>query len=214
MICASSRTLTPASGPLHCFPKRLCEPAPRRRGDEVLHRGLHAFLLDRHAGELEPHLDAGERAHQREVVEIAEMADAEHLAARACPGRCRATCRSASRMILRSAVGVVARPASARRSASRSTRADRRTGSRAPRRAPRAASPRRGARGARTPLSRPSSSSSIVERLAQAVEQVGRRRVREVAGLVGCEHLVPVPVASAAASRSCDAASALSRDAR
>src|SRR5262245_6492195 len=80
MICANSRTLTPASGPgitqLSDFARRRL-----RRAGQILHRGLHAFLLHRHAGEAEAHLHAGERAHQREIVEVAEMADAEHLAA-------------------------------------------------------------------------------------------------------------------------------------
>src|SRR4051812_41326029 len=48
---------------------------------EIVHRGDYAALLHRHAGERETHLDAGERAHQHEIVEVTEMADAEHLAA-------------------------------------------------------------------------------------------------------------------------------------
>ena len=68
----------------------------------------HLPSCDRHAGERKAHLDAGQRAHQRQVVEVAEVADAEHLAARACRGRCRATCRSASRIDLAQRVGVVA----------------------------------------------------------------------------------------------------------
>jgi hypothetical protein len=40
----------------------------------------HSALLVRHAGELESHLDAGERAGEREVVEIAKMPDAKYLA--------------------------------------------------------------------------------------------------------------------------------------
>src|SRR5204862_4684078 len=48
---------------------------------EIVHRGDDAALLHRHAGERETHLDAGERAHQHEIVEVTEMADAEHVAA-------------------------------------------------------------------------------------------------------------------------------------
>src|SRR5690349_23817265 len=46
---------------------------------EILHRRLRAALLVRHAGDLQPHLHAGERARQREVVEVAEVADAKDL---------------------------------------------------------------------------------------------------------------------------------------
>src|SRR5450759_5107702 len=47
---------------------------------EVGHRGRDATLLVRDAGKSQPHFDAGERAHQREIVEVAKVADAEHLA--------------------------------------------------------------------------------------------------------------------------------------
>src|SRR6202048_1896180 len=50
------------------------------RGFEITHRRLHAALAVRHAGEREPHLDPGERPHDGEIVGVAEMADAEHLA--------------------------------------------------------------------------------------------------------------------------------------
>src|SRR5438132_14315461 len=52
----------------------------RDGGDDVVHRGLHAALLVRHAGERERHLGAGERAHHHQLVGVAEMTDAEHLA--------------------------------------------------------------------------------------------------------------------------------------
>src|SRR5437868_4870220 len=48
---------------------------------QIVHRGVNAALLHRHAGEREPHFNAGQRAHEHEIVEVAEMADAEHLAA-------------------------------------------------------------------------------------------------------------------------------------
>src|SRR5690242_2926397 len=51
-----------------------------RAAGQVLHRRLYTFPFHLHAGELETHLHAGQRAHQREIVEIAEVADAEHLA--------------------------------------------------------------------------------------------------------------------------------------
>src|SRR5205807_6747714 len=50
------------------------------RGFEIIHRRLHAALAVRHAGEREPHLDAGERPHDGQIVGVAEVADAEHLA--------------------------------------------------------------------------------------------------------------------------------------
>src|SRR6267142_3148975 len=46
---------------------------------EMLKGREHAALLVRHSGELETHLDAGERAGEREVVEIAEMPDAKYF---------------------------------------------------------------------------------------------------------------------------------------
>ena len=51
----------------------------RMRGEEI-HRRLHAAAGERDAGELQAHLDAGERGHQGQVVAVAEVADAEHAA--------------------------------------------------------------------------------------------------------------------------------------
>jgi hypothetical protein len=60
-------------------------PGPRRCGgrDRALslrhqhrHRCVHAAVSDRHTGELQSHLHAREGAKQREVVDVAEMADA------------------------------------------------------------------------------------------------------------------------------------------
>ncbi len=50
------------------------------RGDQIVHRRLHAALLVRDAGERERHLGEAERADQRAIVDVAEMADAEDLA--------------------------------------------------------------------------------------------------------------------------------------
>ena len=58
----------------------LVAPRARRGVAEIGEGGLHAARLVRHLGEAERHLDAGQRAHQHQVVEVAEMADAEHLA--------------------------------------------------------------------------------------------------------------------------------------
>src|SRR2546430_15941189 len=57
--------------------------ASRRLGalPQIIHRGVDAALLHRHGGERQSHFNAGERGHQHEIVEVAEMADAEHLAA-------------------------------------------------------------------------------------------------------------------------------------
>src|SRR5499433_3097923 len=55
-------------------------PRGLRGRDDIVHRGLHAALLVRHAGERQRHLGAGERTHQHRLVDVAEMADAEHLA--------------------------------------------------------------------------------------------------------------------------------------
>ncbi len=46
---------------------------------EVVERGVDAAAPMRHAGDAQPHLDAAQRAGEHEVVEIAEMADAEDL---------------------------------------------------------------------------------------------------------------------------------------
>src|SRR5258706_1049863 len=47
---------------------------------KILHRRADTFLLRWNAGEQEAHLDSGESAHQRQIVEVAEVSDAEHLA--------------------------------------------------------------------------------------------------------------------------------------
>src|SRR5581483_10620995 len=47
---------------------------------QMIERREHAALLVRHRRQLQAHLDAGERAGEREIVEVAEVADAEHLA--------------------------------------------------------------------------------------------------------------------------------------
>src|SRR5207247_11389115 len=48
---------------------------------KIFHRRANAFPLYRNAGKRQAHFHAGQRAHQGEVVEVAEMPDAEHLAA-------------------------------------------------------------------------------------------------------------------------------------
>src|SRR5205823_14704277 len=47
---------------------------------QVLHRGINASGTVRNAGDRQPHLHAGQRAEQHELVAFAEMADAEYLA--------------------------------------------------------------------------------------------------------------------------------------
>src|SRR5690606_41527804 len=66
-------------------------PGPRARGrapvevdsfrrlPQVLHRRLDAPGLDRHARELQSHLYPAEGPDEREVVEVAEVADPEDL---------------------------------------------------------------------------------------------------------------------------------------
>src|SRR4051794_19288581 len=46
-------------------------------GDKIVHRRLGAAFLVGDAGERERHFGACKRAHQHEVVDVAEMADAE-----------------------------------------------------------------------------------------------------------------------------------------
>src|SRR5690349_10695478 len=50
---------------------------------EMLESGQHTALLVRHSGELKAHLDAGERAGEREVVEVSEVPDAKYLSCEA-----------------------------------------------------------------------------------------------------------------------------------
>src|SRR6185312_16101605 len=52
----------------------------RRRRLEVVERGAYAARAVRDLRRREPHLHAAQRAAQHEVVEPAEMPDAEHLA--------------------------------------------------------------------------------------------------------------------------------------
>ena len=142
----------------------------------------------RHAGERQRHLGAGERAHQREVVGVAEMADAEHLAGvlseahavgnvevlerevaegiRIVPGR-REHRRDGRRVVLRIAAHDL-EPPGAHRAAGR--------------------------------LGEPIvAGEHVVEALLvqhldrdrQAVQHLGRRRVRIEADLVHAEHVVP-----------------------
>src|SRR5258708_30309039 len=46
---------------------------------KVIERGEHAALLVRHAGERKPHFNPGERAGERQIVEVAEVPDPENL---------------------------------------------------------------------------------------------------------------------------------------
>src|SRR5579862_227793 len=47
---------------------------------KVIHRRLYAFLLDWNACELQAHLASCECTHERQIIEIAQVADAEYLA--------------------------------------------------------------------------------------------------------------------------------------
>src|SRR5262249_4515578 len=53
----------------------------RTLGGEVIHRRLHPASAVRHSGQLQRHLDGTEGAENHRLVQIAEMADAEHAAA-------------------------------------------------------------------------------------------------------------------------------------
>src|SRR3569623_3300752 len=50
------------------------------RAAEIIASGLHAALFERDAGRGQRHLGDAERADQRAVIDVAEMADAEVLA--------------------------------------------------------------------------------------------------------------------------------------
>ena len=76
--------------------RRLCEPAPWRHPARP---ARPSPPQPRPGGaaprrQMQPHLHAGQRAHQHQVVEVAQMADAEHLSLDASPARRPATCRT------------------------------------------------------------------------------------------------------------------------
>ena len=138
--------------------------------------------LVRHAGGSQAQLHAGERAHQHQVVEVAEVADAEHLA-RSLPSPVPSDMSKRSRMILRKRVRVVPirhqhrgeRVEYSAGSAHSISRPQPRTA-----RARRLGVPR---------VAREDVGQALLlqhrERLAQAVEQIGRRRVGEEALALG-----------------------------
>src|SRR5882672_10204489 len=171
----------------------LCDFAGRGASalGEMLEGREHAALLVRHSGELKAHLDAGERAGEREVVEIAEVPDAKYLS-------CQAPEAGAERHVvgleddLAQPVGVVARGHHHRGERARILLGHRAQDLEAPG-AHRAARRLRVARVAREYVLQ-TFLGEHRERFAQAVEQIGRGRVREITGLVVREHLVPVPV--------------------
>src|SRR5258706_6261619 len=57
---------------------RLARGRPRALG-KVIERRQHAALFVRHAGERKPHFNAGERAGERQIVEVSEVPDPENL---------------------------------------------------------------------------------------------------------------------------------------
>src|SRR5882672_5210545 len=174
-------------------PRGLCDFAGRgaRAFGEMLEGREHAALLVRHAGELESHLDAGERAGEREVVEIAEMPDAKYLAGEASEA-------GAERHVvglendLAQPVGVVPRGHHHGRERARLLLGHVAQDLQAPG-AHRAPCRLGVARVARKYVLQPLLLKHL-QRLVQAVEEIGRRCVREVSRLVVREHLVPAPV--------------------
>jgi hypothetical protein len=46
----------------------------------MIHGGVDPAAVDLQPGQTQAHLDAGQRAHEGKVVEVAEMADAEDAA--------------------------------------------------------------------------------------------------------------------------------------
>src|SRR5260370_3515324 len=75
------RPLPSARSHLLCGSTLCCRT--NRRGVlalEYIHCGEHAALLMRDLGKIKRHLDTGESAHQHQIVEMTEMADAEDLA--------------------------------------------------------------------------------------------------------------------------------------
>src|SRR4051812_5884548 len=161
---------------------------------QVLHRRLHTLALHWHAGKLESHLNAGQRAHQREIVEIAKMADAEYLAGQLAEAR-------AERHVERfqndfaNLVGIVSGRRHDRSERARVFARIRREDLESPcaHRAP-----------GRFAVALVACENGIeaflveehLERFAQPIEEIGRRRVRKVALIAVREHLVPRPVAA------------------
>src|SRR6266481_1087479 len=169
---------------------RLARGRPRALG-KVIERGEHAALLVRNVREREAHLDAGEGAGEHQIVEVAEVPDPEYF-----PRELPQT--GAERHVvgfendLAQRVGVVAGGHHHRGERVRILLGHGAQDLQAPGayRAPRAL---RVARMAGEDVLQ-----ALLlehrERFAQAVEQVGRRRVGEVAGLVVGKHLIPGPI--------------------
>src|SRR6266699_788465 len=158
---------------------------------KVIERREHAAPLVRNVREREAHLDAGEGAGEHQIVEVAEVADPEYF-----PGELPQS--GAERHVvgfeddLAQRVGVVAGGHHHRGEGVRVFLGHRAEDLQAPgaHRAPRAL---RVARVAGEDVLQ-AFLLEHRERFAQAVEQVGRRRVGEVAALVVGDYLLPVPV--------------------
>ena len=161
-----------------------------RMCSKVIHRGLHAAAGELDAAELQSHLDAGQRGHQRQVVAVAEVADAEHAALDAAQAGAQ---RQVEALVdqLAQRVGV---DALGRDHAGQHRREHGRVGAldRQPPGLHRAAHRLAPAPVAREDRVQPLAEDHV-QRLVQAVEQVGARRVGPVAALVHLDDLVPGP---------------------
>src|SRR5260370_12332562 len=73
---SSEKVLWTAAHFLSSWKSRVC--AGVSFGAQHRQRGLEPGGVDVHAGQFEPHLDAGEGSGERQVVEVAEVADPEH----------------------------------------------------------------------------------------------------------------------------------------
>ena len=174
-------------------------PAPMAgRHAQHIQRRQHTRARHGHAERLQAHLDPGKRAHQGQIVEIAEMADPEHAALE--PAQALAERHVETRQDQLAAAGRRrSRTAGICPSGPPNVPAPRGTGCRDPKPAWPHAWRHRSGRAVRTPRSRPSSS-SIGDGLFQAIEQIGRRRVGKEAAAIECPGSWPSPNRSVAVS--------------
>ena len=177
------RLLAPLAAP------RPAPPLGQRR--QRFHRSLHATGFVGHTCEPETHLDAAERSRQHQVVERSQMADAEDA-----PGQLSESCSERHVEMLEDdlsqPVGVMAFRSVDRRQRARVLRWILGDDVESP-----------GAHGGAGRRAMPRVAGENVletflvkhpQRLSQAVQQVGRRRIGEESRLVRLQHLVPVPI--------------------
>src|SRR5438309_6615556 len=175
---------------------RLSGPARRCLGAvrKIFHRRANTLSLYWNAGKRQAHFHAGQRAHQGEVVEVAEMADAEHLATELAEAGAERHVKGLENdlaYVVRVMAGGYQHCGERSGVLARIERKHFQT--------PGADGAARRLRMALVPREDRVEALFVeqhAERFAQAVEQIGRRRIGEIAGLAVGDHIVPRPVAA------------------